>query len=327
MSVTFIKASNEGPMQRAASRMDPRLRVAFLRAVAALRGTVADDKLADAVSDGDVNGVMSVLAIDENFVAALNGKGIPAGVESFRDALQASFAAGASAAVNMLPSKVGLNLSFDLMSRDAQTFLEQYTFPLIRQISANTTEGVRAVVLDAFKNGGHPYVQARRIKTFIGLTDTQAKAVLNYRAALSSPSNLGQSLDRKLRDGRFDSTVERAIRNSAGLTADQIDRMSQRYEERYIQYRARTIARSESLRASVKGQRETWRQAVQQGLLDRDQMREWEVSGDERTCEICAPLDGEVRGLNEEFAPGILDPGDPHATCRCGTKLVFARAA
>jgi hypothetical protein len=327
MPVTFIKSSTGDLLQQAAERMEPRLRAAFLRAVAALRGTVADDKLMEAVAAGDVNGVMSMLAIDDNFVAALNGKGIPAGVESFRDALQASFAAGASAAVRSLPSRVGLNLSFDMMSKDAQAFLEQYTFPLIRQLSANTTEGIRSVVLDAFRNGGHPYVQARTIKTFIGLTETQAKAVLNYRAALSSPSTLGQSLDRKLRDGRFDSTVERAIRNNAGLSADQIDRMSARYEERYIQYRARTIARSESLRASVKGQRETWRQAVQQGLLARDQMREWETSGDERTCEICAPLDGEVRGLNEEFAPGILDPGDPHSTCRCSAKLVFVRAA
>lgn len=326
MSVAvFIKALSEGPIQDVASRMEPRLRAAFLRAVRALRDSVTEDALAEALESGDVNQAMALLALDDRFVAALNGKGLPDGVESLRGALQASFAAGANAAASMLPSAVGLNLSFDMKSAQAQAFLERYTFPLIRQLADNTKEGIRTVVLDAFKGGGHPYVQARKIKTFIGLTDNQSQAVLNYRAALSSSSTLGRSLDRRLRDGRFDSTVERAIRNGAGLSADQVDKMVARYQERFVQYRAQTIARSESLRASNKGQREVWREAKQRGLLPKDQQREWEVSGDERTCEICLPLDGVVVGLDEEFAPGILDPGDPHADCRCTAKLVFAK--
>lgn len=325
MPVTFIKAAGDGPVQRAASRMEPRLRAAFLNAVSAMRGTISEDALAKALATGDVDQVLAVLALDTRLVKFLNDGTDK--VESLRAALQATAMEGAAAAIRALPSSVSLNLSFDLKSLEAQSFLESYAFPLIRQLTDNTREGIRQVILDTFKNGGHPYEQARTIKTFIGLTQNQSAAVANYRAALSSASTLGQSLNRSLRDGRFDGTVQRAVRNNTGLSADQIDRMTTRYSERYLKYRAEAIARTESIRASNMGQRATWKQAVKQGLLPKDQEREWEVSGDDITCPECLALDGVRVGLNEEFAPGIMAPPDPHTTCRCSEKLVFARAA
>ena len=328
MPITFIKAAGEGPVQDAASRMEPRLRGAFLKAVAALKGTVEEDALMRALASGDVDQVVAVLALDKRFVRLLNGDGMPDGVESLRTALQATAVSGGIAAVKALPSRVSLGLSFDMKSLEAQSFLESYAFPLIQQISDNTREGIRGVILDAFKEGGHPFEQARRIRDMIGLTANQTAAVMNYRAALQGTgSALRDSLTRSLRDGRFDPTVIRAARNNASLTPTQVDKMTGRYYDRFINYRAKNIARTESLRASNQGQRAAWSQAVRQGYLPKDQEREWEVSGDENTCPECLALDGEVRGLDEEFAPDIMDPPDPHPTCRCSTKLVFARAA
>jgi hypothetical protein len=51
-NIVLIKSSTGDLLQQAAERMEPRLRAAFLRAIAALRGTVADDKLTDAVAAG-----------------------------------------------------------------------------------------------------------------------------------------------------------------------------------------------------------------------------------------------------------------------------------
>jgi len=82
------------------------------------------------------------------------------------------------------------------------------------------------------------------------------------------------------------------------------------------------VARTESIRASNKGQRALWHDAVDQGLMSPDTEREWEISGDEDTCPECEALDGTTAGLDEEFAPGILDPPDPHPSCRCNTKLI-----
>lgn len=327
MSVVFIKASFDGPVQRAASRMEPRLRAAFLGAVNALKGTVSEDELAAAIATGDVNQVLAVLALDTKLVSFLNA-GTTNKVESLRGALQASAMEGAAAAVRVLPSRVSAGLSFDLKSLEAQSFIESYAFPLIRDLTANTREGIRGVILDAFKNGGHPREQARTIRGMIGLTQTQSTAVMNYRDALSgSGSSLRRALTRSLRDGRFDPTVLRAASGNASLTPKQVDAMTSRYTERYLKYRAEAIARTESIRASNMGQRAAWAKAVEQGLLPKDQEREWEVSGDDRTCPECLALDGKRAGLDEEFAPDVMDPPDPHPTCRCSVKLVFARAA
>jgi SPP1 gp7 family putative phage head morphogenesis protein len=99
--------------------------------------------------------------------------------------------------------------------------------------------------------------------------------------------------------------------------------MTARYQARYLQYRAQTIARTESIRASVKGQRALWQSAVKQGLLSREVKRKWIASGDDKTCDICTSLDGETAGLDDEFDDGIMEPPDPHSDCRCTVSLVF----
>ena len=327
MPVTFVKASAEDPILRAAARMEPRIRAAFLRAVALLRQQLTVDELAKAIAAGDVNQALAMLAVDARFVKALQGVGLEANIQSVRDALQATFAAGASVASTALPNSIGVKLSFDLFNPETVKFLEGYTFPLIRQISGNTADAIREVLTDAFREGGHPREQARRIRSFIGLTPHQARAVRNFRSALSSPDTMARALDRKLRDGRYDGTVERAMRNGARLNRAQVDAMVDRYNERFLAHRARTIARTESIRASNMGQRALWKQAVAQDLMDDNVKRIWIASRDSDTCEECLELDGEVAGLDDAFSSGVCDPPDPHPTCRCTTALVFPKAA
>jgi len=326
MPISFIRKSpaESDPILAAAQRMEGYLRDAFLRAVEAAKGSIELDKLAEAISNGDENGALAVLALDKNFAGALRGKGLEAGVQSFRDAVQATYAAGAKAAVMALPETVSVELSFNLMSKEAQAFLETYDFELIKQITENSREAIRQTILDAFKNGGHPYEQAREIRNVIGLTTNQQKAVENFRSALENPSTIPDALSRSLRDGRYDPTLLRAAQNQTNLSQAQIDKMTDRYSQRYLKYRAETIARTETVRASNAGQREVWSQAKDQGLLGDNAMRVWIVSGDDRTCGDCEDLDGEMAGLNEEFAPGIMSPPDPHPDCRCTTALQFS---
>jgi SPP1 gp7 family putative phage head morphogenesis protein len=207
------------------------------------------------------------------------------------------------------------------MSPEAINHLETYSFSLIQQISEQTREAIRQTILRAFKEGGHPYEQARSIRNVIGLTARQEQAVANYEASLSGNSATRDALTRALRDGRFDSTVARSITNQTPLSQAQVDKMVDRYRSRFIDYRAKTIARTESVRASNLGQREVWRQAKQQGLIEEDQKRVWITSGDDKTCDDCAGLDGTEVGLDEEFEDGVMDPPDPHPDCRCTTAL------
>jgi SPP1 gp7 family putative phage head morphogenesis protein len=324
MPITILKVmlSSDDPLLLAAASMEPKIRNAYLAAIEAVKSQIALNKLSAALESGDVNQVMAILALDERLTGALQGKGLEANIQSVRDAIQMAYAAGAKVAMMRLPAKVSVNLSFDLLNPESVNFLQSYTFNLIQQVTQSQREAVQQVILRAFREGGHPYEQAREIKGIIGLTARMEQAVTNYRKALESGgSALRNALSRSLRDGRFDPTLLRALNTGQSLDKNYIDKLVQRYRERYLQYRARNIARTESIRAANKGQRELWRQARQQGLLPHTARRRWIASMDDRTCSECAGLDEETAGMDEEFAPGIMEPPDPHPSCRCTTAI------
>ena len=320
--IRFVRKSQaeDDAILQAASKMEGKLAKAFIDAVDHIKGTVAMDKLVEAFASGDSNMVLSVLALDKSFTDTLAGKGLEAGIKSFRDAIQSTYSSGATAGISKLPSTVSTDLSFNLMSRESIEFLQNYEFGLIRDISQQATDSIRQILIRSFQEGGHPTQQARQIRDVIGLTPNQEQAVASFRESLKS-GDMTNALGRALRDGRYDRTLE-AHRAAGTVPSDTAaDKMVSRYAERYVNHRATTIARTESVRASNMGQRQVWDQAQKQGLLAHDQQRVWITSGDDRTCEICEELDGETAGLNEEFDTGIMEPPDPHPDCRCTTAL------
>jgi hypothetical protein len=100
-----------------------------------------------------------------------------------------------------------------------------------------------------------------------------------------------------------------------GASQEEIDRRA----EEPLDYRADMIARSETIYASYAGERETWRQADDLGLLPDTAVQEWIAEGD--ACEICAPLDGATAALDEPFDGDIYQPGDPHPNSRCAVVM------
>src|SRR5205085_7536929 len=326
MPITLGKAdaTDDNPLLNAASKMQSKIQQAFLDAVDAVKDKTALADLTEAVASGDTERVMELLDIDLRFSEALQGSGLAPGVTSVRDALNETFTTGATTALESLPTSMQVNIAFNVMNPEAVKFLDSYTFNLIKDISSETATAVQSIVTRAFAEGGSPAQQAREIREIIGLTPRMEAAVANYRNALTSGSttDLSNALSRSLRDGRYDRTLLNAISNRTQLNASTIDKMTARYTQRMVNYRATNIARTESIRASNKGQAELWRQAAQQGYLGKDTLRKWVVSGDDRTCPECLDLEDEERGLDEEFAPGIMEPPDTHPSCRCSLAIV-----
>ena len=73
--------------------------------------------------------------------------------------------------------------------------------------------------------------------------------------------------------------------------------------------RASMIAVTETTRAFAQGEISQYQAAGIQ------QMR-WQTNNDEIVCDICEPLNQEIRGIGEEFDAGITDP-PAHVNCRC----------
>jgi hypothetical protein len=83
--------------------------------------------------------------------------------------------------------------------------------------------------------------------------------------------------------------------------------------------RARKIARHETMLAVSEGQREAWRQAVDEGLLTGSEKPTWIVTGDDKVCPVCDGLDGKTRKLDGQYktSEGEFDGPPAHVGCRC----------
>ncbi len=334
-------------IEQLAERIEPKL----ARALNALLTEHADridlDKLEEALKRGDTLEVMRLVGSTD----ALHQAAVKAALE---DAL---WAGGALAAQG--PVFAEARFAFNRLNPALVRWLENYSLNLIRGIDTGTTESVRAALVKGMTAGQNPIQQARAIKESIGLTPAQAQSVANYRRELETfhlkrsakswglgnersklsgvevmPRDAkGRALDgihaRRLRDQRHDATLQRALETKKPIAPEKIEAMVKRYAAKMLKNRARTIARTESIRATSAGVYEAWRQAIESGKVDGARVRKfWRVAHDERACEICLGIEKAVpkRGvsLTEPFAnpngdPLLLPPA--HPSCRCSPQI------
>ena len=329
------KASH--PIIESAQKHEKAMARSFERLIEVVRGKIKLKDLEEACRNQDGGAVMSLIDIEERMQAVASGSNMSPNARTLKEEFERAFSAGTDIGLKMLDKLplsreigkgIGAAMAFDLLSPEAIAFIRTHLFDLITDVSRETRLAIQQVVLKAFQEGGHPYDQARTIRAMIGLTQRQALAVDNYRRSLMS-GQYQEALRRSLRDGRYDATLRRMIKDNASLTKAQIDKMVERYRERYIKYRAETIARTETLRASNAGLQETWRQAQEQGLLGPNMKQKWIITPDERLCDLCE----ETKVLNAAGVPiggDFQTPNGPvkrpplHVSCRCSIGLVYS---
>jgi hypothetical protein len=245
------------------------------------------------------NGVNSTVVINANGLVTNNYN------EILTSIVPVYLAAG-NKTVQMLPDKAGLKMSFDISNPNSVSFLEQYKFNLVTEMSGETLNGMQQVIINGFEQGNSPAVMARQLKTLkgFGITQPQANAVKNYRANLES-----EMMKQKLRNelgvdrlpsGAFDAQQLR-------LTTAEIKRIDEqvaKYQIKTLNRRAKTIARTETIRAANEGQLQAWEQAQNAGLLDQDVVKFPSITRDGRTSNICLG----VAAANPNGVVGIKTP-------------------
>lgn len=212
---------------------------------------------------------------------------------------------------------VGDRFNFDRFDSKTQGKLRAEQDRLIRELEGQARTTINTVAQDAMRAGDGPEATVSTIRSVIGLTETQAQAVANYRRMLE---NLGSgALRRQLRDADYDAAFRRAQESGGDLDAELVDEMTAAYEDNYLDHRARTIAGTESVRMSNKGLQDAYQQAIDRGALPPGAIKQfWQVSGSERTCPICLSIpdmnpDGVGIGESFQSIDGPQDaPPDPH---------------
>ena len=292
---------------------EPKLKRVLINAITAAKGTFALVDIQNLLEQG---------RFQEAIDLAVRG-----GIIRFADATTAVFVLAGQSTSAFLADALDVTISFDQVNERAVRTMRNERLREIREFSAEQRRATRAALTEGIRRGQNPRAQAKTFVDSIGLTEKQVEAVNNYRRLLEAGSR--EALTRRLRDRRSDRLVRRAIDRGEPLSQAQINSMTGRYQKRFIIFRAETIDRTESLRAVNQANDEGYRQAIEEGHVEPQQLkREWHAAGDERVRSSHDVMSGQiVDGIEIPFISGrgfeLLFPGDPTAPgsetvqCRC----------
>jgi SPP1 gp7 family putative phage head morphogenesis protein len=200
------------------------------------------------------------------------------------------------------PPKVEFTMSFNKTNPNSLAFAQRRAGELITSIDALTRNSVRKAIIDAFNEGLDYRATARRIKSVVGLHPRWADAVTNFEK---------KEYARLVKNGVKEATARARATERATRYADSLKSK-----------RATMIARTEIQIAQNEGRQEGWNQAAEQGYVDVEAQKMWVIAEDERTCDICVELDGEIVPWNETFSSGHETPGRVHPNCRCTMVII-----
>ena len=219
---------------------------------------------------------------------------------------------------------------FDVVNDRAVNYMQRERLRLIREFTDSQRMALRTVMEDGITRGIGPRDMAREFRASVGLTQSQVKSVSNFRTYLEQ-AQFGNrtALERALRDRRFDPSIQRALETGTPIDRARVARMTQRYRERYIKYRAEVIARTEGLRAANSGTVEAMQQAIDDPdvpITEQETWKTWIATKDERTRDSHSFLSG-MKIMNNDVFHGLYGalryPHDPQAParetvmCRC----------
>jgi hypothetical protein len=223
-----------------------------------------------------------------------------------------------------LTKATGDQFNFDSFSPQVQAEVREAQDVLIQQLETDARDTIDAIIRDGTLNGTDPEDIASSISDMIGLTDTQAQAVLNYQRMLQDLDP--EALSRQLRNSDYDAAFQDAVDAQADLSEAAVESMVSDYIENYIDYRAATIAQTEATRAANIGLHDAYAQAVDRGALPEEAIkRVWQLG--DNPCPICESIadnNPDGVGLDESFDSddGPVDDPPVHPNCECSVDYV-----
>lgn len=325
--LSFIALAQEGGdppsrfyriAHRISDRLDPEVRDAFLQAVEDVRATVDLSALESAVRSGDVRLVQTLLGA-ERLKQALGAE-----TADLRSLLTRAYGATGEASGEALAAALGVDFTFDFRDPLSIQYARTHTGTLIKWITDDQLLAVRGIMDRAQVEGIPPRKAARYVHQIVGIRQDWAGAPLNLRQEILD-GHAAAATSRRL-DAALKAEIRSRIRRGT-VTEEWLDKVQERYAHSLRRRRALDIARTETLRASNAGQRQSWRDAQRKRVIPDTARRFWVVTPDERLRETHAqvPLDNpEGVALDQPFDTflGPVDGPPLETNCRCGEALV-----
>lgn len=184
--------------------------------------------------------------------------------------------------------------AFDVTNPLVTDWIRSHAAEIVTQISEESRQAIRDLVQRSYDKSIPAQTLARMIRQSIGLTSRDALAVTRRRALLIAE----------------------------GKKPELVERLTERYAAQLLRRRAEMIAKTELIKAETEGQLALWRQQAEAGFINGNLAGvSWIVTPDDRLCQRCSPLEGEIVGLGQLFEGGVTGP-PLHPSCRCTVALV-----
>jgi len=259
-----------------------------------------------------VNAAFAIQVAQGNEDGAMNALGLAEFRSAIAEGAVELHVGGFEAAAKTIDQVTPFDIGFDPTNEDVLRIAFQRSGTMVTNVTSQTRAGIRAAVRDAIELGDNARVAARSIRPLVGVLESHSVALGKLRKRL----------------------IERG-----GLSREKIDRIVARRAEKYLTYRTEMIARTETLWSANTAQQEYWIRLRSAGLIPPTAVRVWIVTDDDRTCDQCYPMDGQVAAIVGDFRSTELGaPGEPlrdratplevgypplHPMCRCVTGLEF----
>lgn len=193
------------------------------------------------------------------------------------------------AQLDVLSEEFGVGYRFDLRSAEAEAWISEYSGQQIKYISATNRAAIQQIKLIAFQEGMTIPEQRRLIKQHIGLLPQHVVAVKRYETGLMD----------------------------AGMDDGSVNRLTEKYRKKLLDYRANMIGVTEGMTASNEGIRKANEDAMKRGILPTDEYEQvWVASGLPNTCDQCIAANGSTALIGGTFPNGSRGPPiHPHDHC------------
>jgi hypothetical protein len=216
----------------------------------------------------------------------------------------------------------GITIQFNAARPGMALAAREQAARLVKGLDTDTRLVISDIIAMGAERGLTIDEQARAIREVVGLPPNWAR----------TPQNLAEDIiagRTGAATGRYLSAKDKQqirSRIKAGTNTVTFAReMAGRYAESLINWRARNIARTESLEAAHRGLMDSWDQAIEAGSLSPESRRFLIVTPDERLCPFCMralSMNPNGRGMKEPFAtprgPKMIPPFHPSCRCSCG---------
>lgn len=194
---------------------------------------------------------------------------------------------------------------FDPMEQGVQNWINTHGSEWVTIISDEQREAINAMLHKSFSGDWSVDELARAIRPTIGLNKMQSMANVSYYKHVKETLQANNP------------TMKEAT------AAKRAQEAAYKYAGKQHRQRAYTIATTEMAFSYNKGADAGIRQAQDQGLMGMTQ-KIWSTAADERVCEICGALEGQVVGMEGDFNfkgktlySGQKQTPPAHPRCRC----------